>query len=305
MKPSVLIIGGSHFAGRVLVEEMINADDFQLFVLNRGNRPLNLEGVIELRADRNDPEALRRVLPDKHWAGVIDFCAYTPGEVEALLSILGPQSADHYILISTISVYRENPALPLVETAPLLAAPQPGHGPEAGYGFDKGRAEAVVKTMCRAAGIAWTVLRPAMIYGRYNYKPRERYFFDRINKKEPVIIPENNLALFQFVLVDDLARIVQFCLKDEFSRNTHFNVAAPDLISYARYVAVLEAVTGERIPVMPTPVEEIKAKHITLPFPADRHMIVSTENLTRTLGIEYTGFTEGMRKTWEWFKAQA
>jgi hypothetical protein len=54
MKPSLLIIGGSCFAGRVLVEEKLGTGDYDLFVLHRGSRLLNLEGVTELRARSHD-----------------------------------------------------------------------------------------------------------------------------------------------------------------------------------------------------------------------------------------------------------
>jgi nucleoside-diphosphate-sugar epimerase len=304
MKPSLLIIGGSRFVGRVLVEEMLKANDYQLFVLNRGNRPLNLDGVTELRADRHDTEALRRAIPPGKWAGVIDFCGYNRHEVETLLNALAPESAAHYLFISTVRVYRESLSLPLVETAPLLTGPQPELGQSPDYGFDKCGAETAVMAICRKAGIAWTILRPAIIYGRYNYAPRERYFFELLRKGDTVVIPEKGLALFQFVLVDDLARIIRCCLRDEFSRNTIFNVAAPDLISYARYVSVLEEISGNRVPVQPLPEDEISARQIPLPFPPDSHIIISTERLVRSLGFEYTEFTEGMRRTWQWFNGR-
>lgn len=301
MKPAVLIIGGSYFAGRVLVEEMRKTDDFRLFVLNRGNRPLNLDGVTELRADRHDAGALGRVIPCEQWAGVVDFCGYTGREVEILLSALAPQSVGHYIFISTVSVYRDSRKLPLDETAALLTAPQPELGPASDYGFDKCRAEAAVMDKCRAAGIAWTILRPAIIYGRYNYAPRESYFFDLLQKGDTVVVPEKGLALFQFLLVDDLARIIRRCLKTESARDTVFNAAAPDLVSYARYLEVLEEITAERIPVLPMGIGEIEARRIPLPFPLDSRIIISGDKLTRALDFEYTGFAEGMSRTWQWW----
>lgn len=301
MKPSLLIVGGSYFAGRVLVEDLHKIGDFRIFVLNRGNRPLNLKGVTELRADRQDGPALRRVIPHEQWAGVIDFCAYTDREVELLLSIPAVQSTDRYILISTASVYQDSHKLPLLETSALLTAPRPELGPAATYGFDKCRAEAAVIKTCRTEGPHWTILRPAIVYGRYNYAPRESYFFNLVQKGETVVIPKKALALFQFVLVDDLARIIRCCLETAVARNTIFNVAAPELISYARYMEVLAEITAERIPVLPMSVREIDARRIPLPFPLDSHIIISTERLVRALDFEYTEFTAGMGQTWQWF----
>ncbi len=304
MKPPLLIIGGSYFAGRVLVEELLKTDDFRISVLNRGNQPLNREGVTEIRADRHDADALGQVIPDEPWAGVIDFCGYDDQEVEVLLSTPGVQFASRYIFISTASVYENSRKLPLLESSGLLTAPQPELGSAANYGFDKCRAEAAVIEKCQTAGIAWTILRPSIVYGRYNYAPRESYFFDLVRKGETVVVPQNDLPLFQFLLVDDLARIIRCCLEAESARDTIFNAAAPDLVSYARYLDVIEEITGERIPVLPMSVQEIDARRIPLPFPLDSHIIISTEKLVRTLGFEYTEFTEGMRRTWEWFKGR-
>lgn len=305
MKPSLLIIGGSYFAGRVLVEEMLNTDDYELFVLNRGNRPLNLGGITELKADRNDAEALRRVLPDEHWAGVIDFCGYSQQAVETLMSVLRPGTITHYIFISSSGVYRGGLDLPLTENAPLLTACETQSGSAANFGINRGRAEESVTKTCRQTGTAWTILRPALLYGRYNYAPGEAYFFDLLTKEEPVIIPKNNLALSQFLLVEDLARVIRCCLRDEFTRNTVFNVAAPDLISYDRFISVLEELTGDQVPVVAMDLEQIQARGIPLPFPADRHTIISSEKLIRALSIEYTGFSEGLRRTWEWFTSNS
>jgi len=301
MYQSLLIIGGSYFAGRVLVEEMLRTGDYDLYVLNRGTRPLNLDGVVELRADRHDPKALERVIPDEKWAGVIDFCGHGPQDVETILSALSHRSIDHYIFISTSGVYQENLALPLVETSPLLGNPPATTESVATDNFDKCQAEKSVKQICRTADIAWTILRPAMIYGRYNYTPRERYFFELLQKDKPLPVPQNNLALFQFVLVDDLARVIRYCLKDEFSRDTIFNVAAPEMISYARFVEVLEEITGRSVPVRSISLQEVGDPNLRLPFPLDRHHIISSERLIRALSFEYTGFAEGLRQTWQWF----
>ena len=231
------------------------------------------------------------------------FPGFLPQAVETLLSALGPGSVTHYIFISSAAVYTSGRDLPLTENAPLLATSEPQSGLADEAGINKGRAEAVAGKMCRANGTAWTVLRPAPIYGRYNYAPRESYFFDLLKKEEPVVIPKNNLALSQFLLVDDLTRVLRCCLRDEFTRNTVFNVAAPDLITYDRFIAALEEVTGDRVPVVPMDLEQINARGIPLPFPVDRHTIISSEKLIRALNIEYTGFTEGLRRTWEWFNS--
>lgn len=51
---NLLIIGGSYFFGRVFVEDMSRNNSYRVYMVNRGNRPLNINGVVETKCDRND-----------------------------------------------------------------------------------------------------------------------------------------------------------------------------------------------------------------------------------------------------------
>jgi hypothetical protein len=59
----VLVVGGSSFAGRVLVEELLKAGGYEIHVPNRGAFPLGNEGVREHRCDRHDLGRLKETLP--------------------------------------------------------------------------------------------------------------------------------------------------------------------------------------------------------------------------------------------------
>jgi len=164
---NILVIGGSYFAGRVFVEEALKRPGAIVHVFNRGRMPLRMAGVIEHVGDRDQPEAITAAVPPLDWDAVIDFCCYTPGQVSTLLARL-PGKAMHYIFISTTSVYPPSTKLPIDETAELLTAPQPHLGDYANYGFDKARSERTVAEECDRRGIAYTIVRPAIIYGCYN-----------------------------------------------------------------------------------------------------------------------------------------
>ena len=75
---NVLIIGGSYFAGRVLVENIIRDKSYNIFLYNRGRIPLRQKVVTELVGDRNDERRISEVIPSEEWHVLVDFCAYTP-----------------------------------------------------------------------------------------------------------------------------------------------------------------------------------------------------------------------------------
>ena len=299
---NVLVIGGSYFVGRVFVEALAPNPDYRVVVVNRGNRPLGLEGVEEIVCDRNNTAHLRESLPSLSWDAVVDFCGYTPKDVRNVVLALPRGSVGHYIFISTTSVYAPTRSLPIRENGLKLTGPQPELGPAAGYGFQKWLAEQTVSTHARQLGFPCTCLRPSIIYGPYNYAPREKYFFDLIDQNQIVILPDNALALFQFVSVWDVAEIIGRCMGNPDTFGKAFNLSAEELISYERLVEVLERITERTIPTRTMPVSEIDERRIPLPFPLDGHLIYSGDLVRQTLGFQYTSFTAGMQKTYAWYR---
>ncbi len=214
MKKKILVIGGSYFYGRVFTETIVRNEGCRIVLVNRGNNPLKIKGVEEIVCDRRDISGLKTLLPKVEWDAVIDFCAYTPQDVQPLLAELSKKLA-HYILISTVSVYGPSRDLPIMEDSAKLTGPQTQLGPAGRYGYDKLLAEQFVTDHCLQQKIPYTILRPSIIYGKYNYAPRESYFFDLIASEKTVVLPEGDLSLFQFVSVWDAAEILHLCIGNQ------------------------------------------------------------------------------------------
>ncbi len=301
MPQNILIIGGSYFLGRVTVERLAVHTDLRLWVVNRGNRPLAIKTVTEITCDRNDTGRLKALLPDLNWDAVIDFCGYTPKDIHNLLSCLSSQRIAHFIFISTASIYAPTRELPIRENAALLAGPQPQLGPAADYGFQKHLAETALVNFCGPRRIPYTLFRPTLIYGRYNYAPRESYFFSRMLQSQPLIIPDPDLALFQFVYVEDVARIIATAIGRTEVINRAFNLSAPELVGYGRLADILERVFGRRIERETLSAKEIDRQGLPLPFPFDSHLIFDGSAITRALDLSYTPLEQGLFETFEWY----
>ena len=298
---NVLIIGGSYFAGRIFVEELVKEEGYRIYVFNRGNRPLRIKEVTELVGDREKEDDIRNIIPAKDWDVLVDFCAYSPEHISKMITnITG--TVKQYIYISTTTVYEKTLDLPVGEDALKLSKPQPKLGPYADYGLKKWFAEQKLETECRDRRTVYTSLRPAIVYGEYNYAPRESYFFDLISENKPVVIPEIGLAMFSFIWVVDLAGIIIACVGNEKVFNQAFNVSAEELISYPRLVEVLKELSGKEIQTMQLGVDEINRKRIPLPFPLDDHLIYSGRRIQEVLGFQYTPFVDGMRKTYNYYE---
>uniref|UniRef100_A0A0G4G1Q5 NAD-dependent epimerase/dehydratase domain-containing protein n=1 Tax=Chromera velia CCMP2878 TaxID=1169474 RepID=A0A0G4G1Q5_9ALVE len=112
--PPVLVLGGSTFVGRALVDALI-ARGFSVTVANRGREYWGTKDPSEGRAqrirvnrDRREEfsSALRAATPPGPvgWFAVVDFCAYKPADLQCALEGLQKRFF-LYVLISTDSVY--------------------------------------------------------------------------------------------------------------------------------------------------------------------------------------------------------
>jgi nucleoside-diphosphate-sugar epimerase len=294
----ILVIGGSYFAGRVFVETLFRSGQYKIHVFNRGNLPIGIEGVAQLVGDREIPANISQGIPNRHWDAVVDFCAYTPEHIATLLHSM-PGTVGHYIYISTTSVYASSKTVPIVEDAPKVDGPQPELGEFADYGHQKWLAESACEKECGQKEIPYTILRPAIIYGRYNYAPRESFFFDHAIANKPLIIPENDQIFYNFVWVDDLAEIIAACIENENVFGKAFNVAGEEFVSYAVMADTIEEVCGRQIQRKVMGIDDIIREQVPMPFPPEDHLLYSGSKLQKVLNYVHTPFIFGIAKTWK------
>lgn len=302
---NILVIGGSYFIGRTFVEFISANRDVNLVVMNRGNRPLYMDNVTEIKADRHNAEQLGYLFRRRRWDGIVDFCGYSPDDIKQVIPFLSRSDVAHYIFISSAAVYAPTLKLPVKENEAKLSGPQPHLGPASDYGFNKYIAETALISGCRNAGVPYTILRPTIVYGPYNYAPREQYFFDLILNNSHVSIPDPDLSLFQFIHVNDIAKIIASCLGNGVTFSKEYNLSAPELVSYGRLVDLLSRIIGRLVNRRTMTIYQIDQERIPLPFPLDCHFIFDGSSISRDLEFEYTELSKGMQQTFEWYRSTA
>lgn len=154
----VLVIGGTRFFGRRIVDELVAAGH-KVAVLSRGNRP-RAAGVEALCCDRGDEEALGACLGGRSFDAVIDNVCYQPEDALAILRLLSGRCG-RYLLTSTVMTYldvlieghpvREGEWAGPVATDRLCPPYQPG---EVAY--------ATAKRACEEAALARPDLKPVV-----------------------------------------------------------------------------------------------------------------------------------------------
>ncbi len=296
----LLVIGGSYFYGRVFVMEAAGAHE--ITVWNRGTYSMADFGVRQITGDRHDKSAASSC---GDYDAVIDFCAYEAGDVRSMVECLSGKIGQ-YILISTVDVYERGTGLVKTEEAPLEHRQIPG---EAGaYIAGKTALEEEIREVCSERGIPYTVLRPAILYGPYNYAPRESVYIQMllVNHALPKFMDAD--GVFQFVYVKDAAQAVLKCLGNEKAYGQAYNLCQDQTVTYDSFFHVLQKVADPEVLTnltqVPLTVAEAVNQGVPVPFPAVKAetQLCDNEKGKTQLELVYTDFEEGMRRTYQAFK---
>ena len=172
----VLVIGGTLFIGRLLVEELVKAGH-EVSVLHRKPKHDLGRKVENIMADRNDAESLREALSTRRFEAVFDN-AYdwergtTAQQVEATVKAVG-ERITRYVFLSSVAAYGDG--LNHKESDPL--APDYHNDP---YVRHKATTERMLFRMHSQTGLPVVTFRPPFVYGPNNPFYREQFFWDRL-----------------------------------------------------------------------------------------------------------------------------
>lgn len=215
----LLILGGTRFLGRHLVEAAIARGD-QPTLLNRGRTAPDLFPHVEqLRGDR---EGELTALRGRNWDAVVDTCGYLPRLVRRSAEALC-DAAGRYLFVSSISVYADSAAPGQDEQAPRAPLPDPGcEDIPNHYGALKAACEDEV---LRVFGARAILLRPGLIVGPFDPTGRFTYWVRRVARGGTVLAPPSPDYPVQFIDARDLAAWMLDLLHRE--QSGVFNASGP------------------------------------------------------------------------------
>lgn len=209
----LLILGGTRFVGFHLARAAL-ASNHDVTLFNRGKHPsATLADVETIHGDRNSDLAK---LEGRRWDAVVDTSGYLPRTVRASAETLSP-SVDHYVFISSQSVYADVSRPGVNETAPLAtltseqldkanAIDASGQASALTYGAMYGG----LKALCEQAAEEVfpnrvLVIRPGLIVGPNDYTDRFTYWVVRTARGGEVLTPAPADRYVQFIDVRDVA----------------------------------------------------------------------------------------------------
>ena len=223
---NVLIIGGTRFLGRHLVDAAL-ARGHTVTLFHRGKTNADLFPEVEkLHGDRSiDLSALR----GRRWDAVIDTCGYVPAHVKLSAEALA-DATDLYVFVSSISAYRDSHVAAIDESYPLAMMPaveaakvtSPAQITGENYGPLKVLCEQVVEQALPNHAL---IIRPGLIVGPFDSSDRFTYWVRRIGRGDDVFIPDTLDQQWQVIDARDLAQWM--IVMTEGKRTGAFNATGP------------------------------------------------------------------------------
>jgi 2'-hydroxyisoflavone reductase len=297
----VLLLGGTRFVGRYLVEAA-RARGHQVTLFHRGlSDDAAFPDVEHLHGDRDVDLAPLR---GRVWDIVFDTSGYEVGPVKRAVETLAHDTL-HYVFVSSISVYSaftsatdEAAPLKLLEGADDAALALDNYGE--------------LKVACERAAEAALPghvqsIRAGLILGPHDYDDRFAYWLRRVARGGEVLAPGDPEAQAQLVDVRDLA---SWMVRSAEQRCTGvFNATGPgERLTMRTLLETIKDVTGSdaRFTWVSSAllVEHQVAPYSEMPFwlppPYDGYGIDSGRAIAT--GLTYRPLVETVRDTWQWLQ---
>jgi NADH dehydrogenase len=259
---NLLVIGGSGFVGRHLVNELVGRGCRVLVPSRRRDKAKHLIllptcDVVE--ADVHDDASLDRLVAGQQ--AVINLVGILHGSqaqferahvtlTQRLLAACARHRVQRYLHMSALGADADGPSM---------------------YQRSKGRAEQAV----RESKLAWTVFRPSVIFGA---EDAFLNLFGRLAAIAPVLPVGGAGVKFQPVWVEDVARAFANCLDNDATVGRTYELCGPKVYTLRELVRFAAAAAGHPRPVLALPdgVARLQARLMEL---APGEPLLSRDNL--------------------------
>jgi 2'-hydroxyisoflavone reductase len=193
----LLVLGGTRFLGRALVESALTRGH-EPTLFNRGQT--NPELFPEVEQIRGDRTVDLSPLEGREWDAVLDVATFLPRVVRRSVEALDGR-VGRYVYVSSISAYADQ-STPPVEGAPVAELDDRDAEDVEHYGALKAACELIVED---AFGDRALVVRPGLIVGPHDPTDRFTYWPRRVAEGGRVLAPAPPEQPVQFIDVRDLA----------------------------------------------------------------------------------------------------
>lgn len=297
--PGALLVGGTRFIGRYTAAEFVeNGYDVTLFTRGNNENPFEADpAVSHIEGDRTNDSALEAAAAEVDPDVVVDTVAYKPREVEAATRIF--EGVDAYVYVSSGSAYGNEEIPKREEETQLHACTEEQALDDSAETYGPRKAEGD-RAVFRAAerGMNAMSIRPPIVYGPHDYTGRLRYWIDRIDSEDRILVPGDGTNIWHRVFVGDVATAIR-TIAEAGSPGDAYNVGDRTIPTLGEMVELIADVMETDVEVVAASQRELSVAGLDLgdfPLYRDPPHVLSTAKL-RSLGWRATPIEESMAET--------
>jgi nucleoside-diphosphate-sugar epimerase len=301
----VLFIGGTGNIS-LAVTRLLAAQGVDLTVLNRGQSDALLpDGVRTIRVDIRDAAAVAEALRGEQFDVAVNWIAFRPEHVELDISLFAGR-VSQYIFISSATVYRKPPPVPIVEDAPL-------GNPIWHYARDKIACEERLRREREKTGFPVTIVRPSHTYGETRIPTAlegETYtVVERLRQGKPLIVFGDGTSLWTMTHNTDFARAFVGLVGNPAALGESFHITADEHLTWDQIVETIAAAVGFEPNIVHIPSDFIAAVDpelgVTLLGDKAHSLVFDNTKLKRVVPgfAAAVPFADGVARSLDWFNA--
>jgi nucleoside-diphosphate-sugar epimerase len=296
---TALVIGGTRFIGRHLVEELLD-HDYDVTIFNRGNHEnpfAEADAVAHVEGDRTNESALevakREVEPD----AVFDCVAYEPREVRAATEIFS--DVDAYVYISSGDAYGSEEIPKREDETELRPCTTEQATDDSGetYGNRKAEGDRAIAAAAERGVNAYSV-RPCIVYGPHDYTERLDYWIDRVANYDRVVVPGDGDNVWHRAYVKDVASALR-TVAEEGTPGESYNVGDRRIVTIDEMIELVAQALDSAVEIVHAGERELAAAGLSADdfvLYRDYPHVLDTDKLA-ALGWDSTPLEQAMADT--------
>ncbi len=300
----LLILGGTQFIGRNLMERLSKSNEYNITIFNRGKTQSHLfPNIKRITGDRNTDDIFK--IGNQEWDSVIDVSCYFPHSLENMLEAIG-ENIKRLVFVSTCSVYEmpEQSTTLLDEKNKILncSVEERSDTTNASYGNRKAECERILQQ----SKIDYIALRPALVYGTYDHTDRFYYWIYQALKHDKLLIPDNGERQLSLTYVHDLVNMIIEALTLKKHSNIYNAISYPQtsIGKILTTIETLENIKPAKVNATPTFLHENNiSQWMDMPLWIDNDtMTFSNKKLLNDFKIDIQDFSQSVSSTIAYYK---